>query len=387
MKPEITIIIPCYNCEGTLREAVESCFVQGLESFEIVMVDDGSTDETLALMEKLATEHPEIRIFRQGQNLGGGATRNRAVQESASDIIFCLDSDDALGTGTLLKMLSYLKDHKLDGVGVSTSIKFKGTQRSNVAYTTSFKRIGEKIELEDIFNVDSSRCSLYSVFMHTRRAFDIMGGYPTDHGFDTQCFALRFLANGLAAHACPDTTYFHRVNYHRSYYIREYEDGRANHNWMRIYDEFLYLFNASTQDKMLGFDFNGSTKPLNAVINEIKDPFAPRYRDFVTEGSKSAYKSFLSTSKITPVDEYWLGSEALRSKKPIDAASHFAHALASGLRHPIVLSRALDSLALASGTTASDVMGSIQAFNAYGKRGSLAPFWKRGIGRIRRMLS
>ena len=84
---ELSIIIPCYNCENTLREAVESCYIQGFreDEFEIVMVNDDSKDATSLVMKELASEHSNIRTHYHDTNQGGGATRNTATKISSSE--------------------------------------------------------------------------------------------------------------------------------------------------------------------------------------------------------------------------------------------------------------------------------------------------------------
>ena len=69
-QPGVTIIIPCFNCTKTLAAAFESCFTQGIEGpFEIVMVDDASTDGTKPLMEQLASKHPNVKLGFHEKNL------------------------------------------------------------------------------------------------------------------------------------------------------------------------------------------------------------------------------------------------------------------------------------------------------------------------------
>ncbi|HSQ74487.1 MAG TPA: glycosyltransferase, partial [Bacteroidota bacterium] len=83
MKPKLSIIVPCYNCEETLGEAVDSVYQQEPEvPFDITMVDDASTDGTYDRMRALAARHPGIRIVKHHRNRGGGATRNTAVAHS-----------------------------------------------------------------------------------------------------------------------------------------------------------------------------------------------------------------------------------------------------------------------------------------------------------------
>ena len=86
-KPEVTIIIPCYNCAKTLEQAFDSCFVQSIKNLEVVMVDDKSTDNTIDVMQRLAREKTNVKVFFHDKNKGGGATRNTATKNSSSDII------------------------------------------------------------------------------------------------------------------------------------------------------------------------------------------------------------------------------------------------------------------------------------------------------------
>ena len=64
-KPLVSVLLPCYNAAATLSEAIESLQRQTLENFEIVAVDDGSTDETLALLEAFAKRDNRVHVFAQ----------------------------------------------------------------------------------------------------------------------------------------------------------------------------------------------------------------------------------------------------------------------------------------------------------------------------------
>lgn len=249
MSLKLSIIIPCYNCEKTLREAVDSCYVQGFKEaeFEIVMVDDCSSDDTRKLMQTLSKEHQNIRLFYHEKNQGGGATRNTAVEKTSAEVIFCLDSDDILPVGTLRKMFDYRQNNNCDGVGVHYSINFRGTDLTDINHLVTMAYAGEVIPFESLFQKNQMMCSLYQVFMFTKQAFTKAGGYPTEHGFDTQGFAWRFLGAGLIAHTVPDTFYLLRVNFHESYYLREQNQGLINFNWQKILAEYPDVFTDSTR--------------------------------------------------------------------------------------------------------------------------------------------
>lgn len=273
-KKNLSVIIPCFNCEKTLEEAVNSCFAQGLDNFEIILVDDASTDGTREVMKTLSLQHQEIRCFFHDVNKGGGATRNTAVDHAQADVIFCLDSDDILPKDTLIKMFLFMKEKDCDGVGIHRSIKFIGTDINAINVIHTFGYPGEKIPKESLLQKNNILCPLYSTFMFSKKSFTSIGGYPTSHGFDTQGFAWRFLMNGFTAYTCPDAEYLHRINFHESYYLREYNAGKINYNWQKVLEEFIFVFSREAQEIIITFNLSSVDKELINMVTELKNPWA-----------------------------------------------------------------------------------------------------------------
>ncbi len=305
----LSIIIPCYNCENTLEEAVDSVYAQKLDiSFEVVMVDDGSSDNTRELIKDLSRKYKEIKYVFHERNEGGGAARNTAVNNSSADIIFCLDADDILGDDCLHNMYRTLINNELDGVSISKSVKFMDDDIYNVIYITNMGYINENIPFESLFS-GKSDCGLYSTFMHTRRAFEVIGGYPENHGFDTQSFAFSFLANGLSAMASDKATYYHRLSSKNdSYYNRERYNGRVNFNWYKILEEYLYLFNDRIKDKILGFDVYSNIEKINILDSlDNENKFQKEYHNFLINDSKREYYNFLKDKlSFNKYEYYWM---------------------------------------------------------------------------------
>jgi glycosyltransferase involved in cell wall biosynthesis len=88
--PQVSVIIPTYNRGWTIREAVDSVLIQDYKDFELIVVDDGSTDNT---PEVLGAYCGVIKVFRQ-ENKGVSAARNRGIAEASGRFIAFLDSDD-----------------------------------------------------------------------------------------------------------------------------------------------------------------------------------------------------------------------------------------------------------------------------------------------------
>jgi glycosyltransferase involved in cell wall biosynthesis len=91
-QPKISVVMPAYNAAETIRRSIESLLRQSLADFEIVIVDDGSRDETVERIGAIGD--PRLRLFRQPTNLGGNAARNRGIREARAEIICFLDCDD-----------------------------------------------------------------------------------------------------------------------------------------------------------------------------------------------------------------------------------------------------------------------------------------------------
>ena len=90
--PTVSIMMPFLNREATLPRAVQSVLAQTFEDWELIGVDDGSTDRSVGVV--IGFNDPRIRVVRHERNLGVAAARNTAVSESAGEFIALLDSDD-----------------------------------------------------------------------------------------------------------------------------------------------------------------------------------------------------------------------------------------------------------------------------------------------------
>lgn len=101
-KPLVSILIPAYNADAWISETLRSALAQTWESTEIIVVDDGSTDRTLAVARDFECNH--LRVVTQ-ENQGAAATRNKALSLSRGDYIQYLDADDLIGPEKIAKQL------------------------------------------------------------------------------------------------------------------------------------------------------------------------------------------------------------------------------------------------------------------------------------------
>jgi glycosyltransferase involved in cell wall biosynthesis len=99
--PLVSIIIPCYNAEQWLAQAVACCVNQTYRPLEIIIIDDGSTDGSLQQIHQLAQQHPDLIRYETGANRGGCAARNRGTELAQGEFLLFFDADDLLEPETI----------------------------------------------------------------------------------------------------------------------------------------------------------------------------------------------------------------------------------------------------------------------------------------------
>src|SRR3989344_5151286 len=92
-KPLVSIIIANYNGEDYLGTCLKSVLLSSYKKFELLIVDDGSTDKSLEILDSFAKQDNRLKIFTNGKNLGAAASRNAALAKAKGEIILFLDND------------------------------------------------------------------------------------------------------------------------------------------------------------------------------------------------------------------------------------------------------------------------------------------------------
>ncbi len=110
--PKVSVFIPVYNRSHYLCVAVNSILAQTFTDFELLLVDDGSTDTSLALIERYAAHDARVRAEANGANLGIPRTRNRGLDLARGEYIALLDSDDYAYPGRLQAQVHFLDTHR-----------------------------------------------------------------------------------------------------------------------------------------------------------------------------------------------------------------------------------------------------------------------------------
>ncbi len=111
---KVSIIVPVYNVAPYLARTVQAVLEQTYENWELLLVDDGSQDDSSRVMERLQKEDSRVQCFYQACNSGVSAARNRGIEEASGDWICFCDGDDWYEPDFLTKMLQCAKEEGAD---------------------------------------------------------------------------------------------------------------------------------------------------------------------------------------------------------------------------------------------------------------------------------
>lgn len=123
--PVLSVIIPVYNAQECLPVALKSVYDQGVDDIEIILINDGSRDNSLAVCQEYAQRDPRIIVLDQ-KNSGPGAARNTGLKAARGQYISFVDSDDYLVPGAYEKLLKAIKLHEPDLIIAHFNIIMKG---------------------------------------------------------------------------------------------------------------------------------------------------------------------------------------------------------------------------------------------------------------------
>lgn len=197
--PTFSVIIPAFNAEKTLRSAVGSVFLQSENDFEIILVDDGSSDRTLNLALDIACMDLRVRVVSQS-NGGVSSARNLGASLAKGRFLAFLDADDQWTSDKLSRHLAlHEADPELDAS--FAQVRFCGERNGAMVKGRTLSRVPDgAVRLSDVV-VENAICTT-SNFVIARKAYEALGGFDAQlrHAEDQELFA-RVIADGRKVRA------------------------------------------------------------------------------------------------------------------------------------------------------------------------------------------
>jgi len=134
----VSVIMPAYNCKDLVGISIESVINQSYENWELIIVDDCSTDYTFDVLEKYSNLDNRIKIYRQPVNMGVSNARNKAIEESKGRFIAFLDSDDIWKKTKLENQLKFMIENDYAFTFTSYEIIEESGEKINKIFRAPF---------------------------------------------------------------------------------------------------------------------------------------------------------------------------------------------------------------------------------------------------------
>lgn len=202
----ISLVIPAYQAESTLAETLDAALDQDFEAMQIVVVDDGSHDETLAIAQRYSSFHLNIKVIHQ-ENRGTGGAYNTGVQNADGEWISICSADDVLYPGALSTMWAAHEAHPEMSIIASNGDYWHEDGKKIPVYSQSFRFAGE------VPFVSVLTACFYSVgALYNKNLFTLVGGYNEGIFAEDYDFWLRSMANGARAYYINQILSAHRIS-------------------------------------------------------------------------------------------------------------------------------------------------------------------------------
>ena len=211
-EPALTVISPVYNAGAYLEECLDSIFGQTSPDFEVILVNDGSPDNSLELLEAATARDDRARVVSQF-NCGAGAARNRGIELARGKRLIFIDPDDRFATNHVFADLMEAMDRTgtlLCGGSLSL-LKPSGKIKSNFSFGESFYHVSAErdVALSEIWTDYGWIRFMYDASLFTDGAVR----FPQLNWYEDPVFFLRAVAKADGCHVVPVDVYHYRVGY------------------------------------------------------------------------------------------------------------------------------------------------------------------------------
>ena len=159
MNPKISIIIPVYNAEKYIKQCIESIINQDYKNIEIILVDDGSTDNSPLLCDNFAKKYNCIKVLHK-KNGGASDALNYGVSVATGDYILFIDSDDFIESTSLIRIINVVNENPVDLVFLEAQKHFISGKK--IPFGDGITKSGVKGKDKDIVLEFLSMCPKFS---------------------------------------------------------------------------------------------------------------------------------------------------------------------------------------------------------------------------------
>lgn len=258
-QPLVSILMTAYNRERYIGEAIQSVLDNSYPNFELLIVDDGSKDDTIAIARSFEVKDSRVKVYLNEKNLGDYPNRNKAVSLATGEYFIFVDSDDKLLPETIQRILA--------SVAHDPSFNFAMYWAHD---KRTFTMTGKEALTEHFFGQQFLYMGPGGTFIR-RSFFNRIGGYPVKYGpANDMYFNLKACCN-TAIHLFPFEFIYYRIH-----------DGQEiNNKFSYLYNNYNYM-----RDALHELPIPFEKKQLDWLIKKNKRRFVVNWLGFFIRGLK-----------------------------------------------------------------------------------------------------
>lgn len=241
---KVSVLLPTYNVESYIEEAVFSILNQSYGNLEIIIVDDFSTDNTYKILKELSQKDDRIKLYRNKSNMKICYTLNKALKYSSGEFIARMDGDDISEYDRLEKQIEYLKENpQIDLVGTSViGINEEGNEIGRTRYIESYDLL-KKVSL--------IASPVSHIWVARRYIYESLEGYREMPYVEDYDFLLRMVTQGYK---------FSNISNYYGYRVRIRNGNTASTVGAKQRKAFEYARNLYKERRKNGKDFFDKNK-------------------------------------------------------------------------------------------------------------------------------
>lgn len=191
MKPLLSVIVPVYNVEKYLKRCLESILVQSWNDYEIILVDDGSTDSSAQICDLYAEKYEMIRVIHK-ENKGLSDTRNRGIEEASGEYVYFPDSDDWLEPNTFSELSDVIEELTYDIISFNSEFVTSEedkliSAKSRIQKLSGKQALLEMLKQSDVTGFANDKIYRKKLFLDNDIEFPV-GKYYEDLGTNYKLF-------------------------------------------------------------------------------------------------------------------------------------------------------------------------------------------------------
>jgi len=202
-KPYISVIMPAYNSAAYINDAIESVQSQSIDDWELIVIDDGSSDASFMISENKASQDERIRVYQNEFNMGVSKTRNKGVSMATGEWIAFLDSDDLWAVTKLEKQLDMAQREEASFLFTGSSF----INEAGVAYS-GLLEVPKAVTFDDLIKENVISCS--SVLI--KKAIIELVPMEKDNTHEDYLAWLKVLKTGISAYGINEPLLIYRIS-------------------------------------------------------------------------------------------------------------------------------------------------------------------------------